>query len=72
MFLANSHQLSEAMGLFHRQVRFFFLRNSGDPGSLQMMLRHATPEVVKTYLALAKANLEKNHKIASPVDHGWL
>jgi len=30
---------------------------------------HSTMEMVKTYLALAQADLEKNHKLASPVDN---
>jgi hypothetical protein len=30
---------------------------------------HLTMEMVKTYLALSQADLEKNHKQASPVDN---
>ena len=46
-----------------------YLRNGGNPWSLQMMLGQATLEMVKKTLALANADLEKNHRVASPVDH---
>ena len=46
-----------------------YLRNGGDPWSLQMMLGHSTMEIVKTYLALSNGDLEKNQKLVSPVDN---
>ena len=46
-----------------------YLRNGGDAYSLQMMLGHSTMEMVKTYLALAQADLDANHIQASPVSN---
>jgi hypothetical protein len=45
------------------------MRNRGDPWSLQMMLGRSTMEMVKTYLAIAQADLQRNHHRASPVDN---
>ena len=46
-----------------------YLRNGGDPYSLYMMLGHSTMEMVKTYLAIAQADLERMNKKASPVEN---
>ena len=69
-------RIGERAGLEGVNVRHFrhtfainYLRNGGDPWSLKMMLGHSTMEMVKNYLALAHADLEKNHKLASPVDN---
>ena len=66
--------IGQRAGLHHINVHRFrhtfainFLRNGGDPYSLQIMLGHSTMEMVKTYLAIAQSDLDANHRRASPV-----
>ena len=40
--------------------------------NLENILGHATLVMVKNYLVLVNADLQKNHPIASPVDHWQL
>lgn len=55
---------------FRHTMAVTWLRNGGDPYTLQEVLGHSTMDMVKNYIALAQVDLDEAHKRASPVE-GW-
>jgi len=66
---AESKHLHRIMGLYGQSMAKLYIRNGGDPFSLQQILEHSSLEMVQTYVLLWNNEIREQHNRFSPLEH---